>query len=96
MYVNWGISINLPYYYKKKLNNKYNSIQFHFDNNKITDKDIEKIKFFFNNNKKLKNVFVHSSYKINIGSPFIIHKNNDCYLKMILQTRLFQYLILRI
>lgn len=75
MYVNWGISINLPYYYKKKLNNKYNSIQFHFDNNKITDKDIEKIKFFFNNNKKLKNVFVHSSYKINIGSPFIKHNN---------------------
>lgn len=72
--LNIGFSINLDSNYF--ILPKYiNSIQFMFNINKLSKSDLQNIKKWINNNKHISNIFIHSSYKINIGSDFIINKN---------------------
>ena len=72
--LNIGFTINLD-------DNDYNlpdyvnSIQFMFNINKVSTSELNDIKKFISTNKQIKNIFVHSSYKINIGSDFIINNN---------------------
>lgn len=70
-----GYSIDLPNNYNKKIKEYFNSIQIMLSSTKISVIDINYINKFFKNNKHLKYIFIHSSYKINIGSDFILNKN---------------------
>jgi|SaaInlStandDraft_6_1057023.scaffolds.fasta_scaffold03795_7 deoxyribonuclease IV len=73
--LNIGYSINLPNNYDKKIKEYFNSIQIMFLSTKISINDINNINKFLKNNKHLKYIFIHSSYKINIGSDIILNKN---------------------
>ena len=50
-----------------------NSIQFMFNIHKLSSVELNNIKTILKNNKHIYNIFLHSSYKINIGSDFIIN-----------------------
>jgi len=68
-----GYNIYLPNNYNEQIKEYFNSIQIMFASTKISIIDINNINKFFKNNKHLKYIFIHSSYKINIGSNFILY-----------------------
>ena len=70
--IGFSISIEDPDY---NIPEYINSIQFMFNINKLSIGELNTVKKIISNNKHIKNIFVHSSYKINIGSDFIINNN---------------------
>ena len=60
---------------KYKIPDIINSIQFMFNIKKLSTEELNNIKKIIVNNKHIENIFVHSSYRINIGSDFIINNN---------------------
>ena len=89
MKLNLGYSISLPLNYNinipeysienkeliKKLSKNFNSIQIMFTKSKLNSDEIKNIKNII---KYYKNIFVHASYQINIGSD-IIPTQNELY-----------------
>jgi len=86
MKINLGYSISLPLHKQmedydiinntqtiNKLSKNFNSIQIMFNKIKLNDKDLEEINNII---KNYKNIFVHASYQINIGSDLIPTKND--------------------
>ena len=72
--LNIGFTINLEDN-NYNIPNYVNSIQFMFNINNVSITELNDIKKFISSNKQIKNIFVHSSYKINIASDFIINNN---------------------
>jgi len=86
MKLNLGYSISLPLNYNidipeyaienkeliKKLSTNFNSIQIMFTKSKLSSDEIKNIKNII---KYYKNIFVHASYQINIGSELIPTQN---------------------
>jgi deoxyribonuclease IV len=95
---NLGFSINIPSnnnLISKILKNtrNFNSIQIFFDSHNLSNKDLKKIKKIIS---KFKYIFTHSSYKINIGSDFLIDESDMFYnlsLELILKEIQYSYLI---
>lgn len=78
-----GFSINIPSGNSllktiTKNTNLFNCIQVMFDSHNLSEKELKNTKKYL---KKFKFVFIHSTYKINIGSDFLINsdKHNQGY-----------------
>ena len=77
--LNIGFSIDINNEnHNYKISDNINSIQFMFNIKKLSIEELNNIKKIIANNKHIENIFIHSSYRINIGSDFIIN-NNDFY-----------------
>jgi deoxyribonuclease-4 len=95
---NLGFSISVPSGNKiiKKIisnTNNFNCIQVFFDSHNFNEKKLKQIKKILNN---FKYIFTHSSYKINIGSSYLIDSNDVFYnssFELILTEIKYSYLI---
>jgi len=69
--MNLGICITYPYS-MKDIPIGINTIQLMFTK-KLTEKDILYLQHELSINEKIKNIYIHSSYKVNIAAPIIDH-----------------------
>jgi deoxyribonuclease IV len=73
--------------------NNFNCIQVFFDSNNLNEKILKKMKKIFNS---FTYIFVHSSYKINIGSNYLINNDDVFYntsYELLLKEIKYSYLI---